>query len=178
MYSFAQRNDTKVFDEPLYAHWLQRNPSIFRPYRAELCTAERVDGRKVLADIAQTTDKKVVFLKHVSKQFVDLDDVDIYGPNNKHVFLLRDPLEMIAAWDKVIDVHHEECSLETMGFPTLISLFSRIKKNTGAPPVVVNSSLLKQHPRAILSELCLRLGLDFQESMLSWPAGPKPDIDG
>lgn len=179
MYSFAQRNDTKVFDEPLYAHWLHRNPSTYRPYRAELCTPDRIDGAKVLSDIAQTRDKKVVFLKQVSKQFIDLDDASVFSvPNTKHVFLLRDPLEMIAAWDKVIDAHHEECSLETMGFPNLISLYSKIKKYTGQPPIVVNSSLLKQHPRAILGELCSRLGIDFQESMLTWPAGPKPDIDG
>lgn len=35
MYSFAQRDDTEVLDEPLYAHYL-RVTGVDRPYREEL----------------------------------------------------------------------------------------------------------------------------------------------
>ena len=36
MYSFAQRPDTQVVDEPLYPYWLNQNPDIYRPYKKEL----------------------------------------------------------------------------------------------------------------------------------------------
>ncbi|KAJ1476666.1 hypothetical protein T484DRAFT_1824133 [Baffinella frigidus] len=36
-YAFAQRADTKVVDEPLYAHYLTTiNPTALRPYRDEV----------------------------------------------------------------------------------------------------------------------------------------------
>ena len=45
----------------------------------------------------------------------------------------------------------------------------------GEEPIVVDTRLLLIDPRAVLTELCRRLGLDFDEAMLSWPAGPKPE---
>eukprot|EP00960_Hanusia_phi_P077916 768755-Hanusia_phi.AAC.5 len=41
MYSFAQRSDTKVVDEPLYAHYLKNiRPTAYRPYREEVLAAQ------------------------------------------------------------------------------------------------------------------------------------------
>ena len=45
----------------------------------------------------------------------------------------------------------------------------------GEEPIVIDSKLLLQNPRSVLSELCDRLGLTFDEAMLSWPPGPKPE---
>eukprot|EP01034_Spumella_vulgaris_P029267 gene29267-36288_t len=91
---------------------------------------------------------------------------------------MRDPLEMISAWNKVSDVHQEECTLDTMSLPQLTSLYSKIRAATGQEPIVLDSNLLASHPRETLTELCLLLNIPFYEEMLSWPAGPKPDIDG
>jgi hypothetical protein len=54
-------------------------------------------------------------------------------------------------------------------------LLTREPHDMGEEPVVVDTKLLLIDPRAVLTELCRRLGLDFDEAMLSWPAGPKPE---
>ncbi len=179
MYSFAQRPDTKVVDEPLYAHWLHKNPQIYRPYLKEMSEKQNKDGNAVLKELLQFKEKKVLFLKQIARQYLpDLDDSLLFTANSKHVFMLRDPLEMIFAWNKVSDVHQEECSLDTLSLPLLTSLYSKIRRNTGTEPIVVDSNLLASHPRETLTELCLSLNIPFYEEMLSWPVGPKPDIDG
>lgn len=179
MYSFSRRPDTEVFDEPLYASWLHKNPSIFRPYREDLCQGVNVDGNAVLKQINNFQAKKILFLKHVAKQITpDLDDSLLFTENSVHIFLVRDPLEMILAWNKVSDVHQEECSLDTMSLPNLLSFYSKIRKMTGSAPIVIDSNILKVYPRETLSELCGSLDIPFYEEQLSWPVGPKPDIDG
>ena len=39
---------------------------------------------------------------------------------------------------------------------------------------MVDAADLLRNPRGVLTELCRRLGLEFRESMLAWPAGPRP----
>jgi hypothetical protein len=180
MYSFAQRPDTVVVDEPLYPYWLHQNPEIYRPYKKELFETYSVIGNDLLRNAAShaTGSKNIVFMKHIVKQVIGIDRTTIYGKNCKHIFLVRDPLEMILSWEVKSSVHQEECSLETMGLPVLVDLYSSIRKNTGLAPLVVDSNMLKENPRGMLTALCAALGIPFYEEQLSWPAGPKPEIDG
>ena len=46
MYSFAQRRDTKVFDEPLYAHYLLQS-GVEHPARGEVLKFQENDGNKI-----------------------------------------------------------------------------------------------------------------------------------
>ncbi len=52
MYSFAQRLDTRVFDEPLYAHYLSsqadRPP---HPGEEDILQAQDSDGERVVEDV-------------------------------------------------------------------------------------------------------------------------------
>lgn len=178
MYSFAQRPDTTVVDEPLYPYWLAQNPDIYRPYKDELFATYSVDGNQVLRDARPAAGKKIVFLKHIIKQVLGIDRSLLYGANCRHLFLVRDPLEMILSWDVKSAVHQEECSLDTMGLPILVDLFTNIRKNTGRTPTVVDSNMLKENPTEILAGLCAELGIPYCEQQLAWKAGPKPDIDG
>lgn len=177
MYSFAQRPDTTVIDEPLYPYWLAQNPEIFRPYKDELFATYSTNGNQVLRD-ASAAGKRILFMKHIIKQVVGIDRSILYEKNCRHIFLVRDPLEMILSWNVKSAVHQEECSLETMGLATLVDLFTSIRKNTGRTPTVVDSNMLKENPKEILSELCAELGIPYCEEQLTWKAGPKPDIDG
>jgi len=180
MYSFSQRPDTQVVDEPLYPYWLARNPTIYRPYKKELFETYSVDGDSVLRDLGPHVHKgkPIVFMKHIIKQAEGIDRSVLYKKNCKHVFLVRDPLEMIMSWGVKSEVHQEECSLDTMGLHTLVDLYSSLRRHTGVTPVVVDSNMLRENPRDILTELCAALGIPFCEEQLSWPAGPKPEVDG
>ena len=46
MYSFGNRDDTRVLDEPLYAHYLLRTGAQ-RPYRDLVLQSQEHDGAKV-----------------------------------------------------------------------------------------------------------------------------------
>ena len=45
----------------------------------------------------------------------------------------------------------------------------------GGTPVVIDSQTLLGDPAGVLAAVCERLGLAFDEAMLSWPPGPKPE---
>ena len=57
MYSFAQRNDTKVFDEPLYAYYLENHPEAhkYHPGTEDILESMENDGEKVGDILRQTT---------------------------------------------------------------------------------------------------------------------------
>ena len=49
MYSFAQREDTTVFDEPLYAHYLcNTNADEYHPGAEDVISSQENDGQKVV----------------------------------------------------------------------------------------------------------------------------------
>ena len=61
-----------------------------------------------------------------------------------------------------------------IGLDVQVDLLETILIN-GDSPVVVDSAVLLGDPGAVLAKVCQRLGLPFEESMLSWPAGSKPE---
>jgi len=88
MYSFAQRSDTVVVDEPLYGNYLNLNPSVYRPYREELLASTEIDPDVVIktahclqlkeqplaADGQQhppPNRKKIVFMKHLGMELAN-----------------------------------------------------------------------------------------------------------
>jgi hypothetical protein len=177
LYSFSQRTDTLGIDEPLYASWLAKNPHIFRPYRDELLAAQTTDGNQVMNEFYAMDDKPIIFCKHVAKQFAGLDKSTLIHPRARHVFLIRNPIEMIFGWERKADVHQEPCSLETMSLPIMVELYSDIRRMTKEDPIVMDSDLLQRYPRETLTILCNKLGIPFDENMLTWEAGPK-EVDG
>ena len=69
MYSFAQRDDTKVVDEPLYGHYLLVT-GVKHPGRKEIMDEVNCDGKLVMDDLLKINDlngKKVLFLKQMTK---------------------------------------------------------------------------------------------------------------
>jgi hypothetical protein len=128
------------------------------------------------------SDKRVGVAKHMTK-FIDGIEKARYvtGHTGKrkvlHVFLFRDPMKMIVSWGEKNHVHQEGCTLDATSFPHMVQLYSELR-SAGLAPVAVDSELLAAHPEPVLTELCRRLELPFHAEMLSWPAGPKPDIDG
>lgn len=73
-----------------------------------------------------------------------------------------------------LQVQLPDATIDDTGFPELVEILNELLE-VGDQPAVVDTKLLLMDPRAVLSELCRRLGLDFDEAMLSWPAGPKPE---
>src|SRR5258706_16259014 len=93
MYSFAQRSDTRVVDEPLYAHYLAVSGGL-HPGREEVLAAQEQDAQVVIRDvILGDGDRPVVFFKQMAHHLVDVDRAFLAKTAN--LILTRDPREML-----------------------------------------------------------------------------------
>ncbi|XP_020553150.1 branched-chain-amino-acid aminotransferase-like protein 2 isoform X2 [Sesamum indicum] len=95
MYSFAQRDDTEVLDEPLYANFL-RVTGAERPYREDLLSKLESDGNKVVKEIIfGPGQKKYRFCKHMASHRLP-GLTDELMKKGKHCILIRNPLDVLA----------------------------------------------------------------------------------
>lgn len=168
MYSFAQRNDSIVFDEPLYAHYLSKTPArAYHPGAEEVIATMENDGEKVVNDlILGEFDKPVIFFKHMTHHLcnIDLSFLD----QTINVLLTRDPVDMLPSYA----VNVEKPTLQDVGYKQHVEVLHDLQSRGQNPPVLDSKQILL-NPKKVLSELCERIGIDFQESMLSWQAGAR-----
>jgi hypothetical protein len=170
MYSFAQRTDTRVVDEPLYGHYL-RVSGAAHPGREEVIAAMNCDGNAVMQTLlhpAEPDTRPLLFMKHMAHHLVDLDLDFINETSN--VFLIRDPREMLPS----LTIQLPNATLEDTGLAVQSSLYAKLR-SAGRRPAVVDSRELLLDPGGVLSSLCRHLEIDFDPQMLSWQAGPIPE---
>ena len=95
MYSFAQREDTRVVDEPLYGHYLLKTGAS-HPGREEIMDEVNCDGNFVMKSLLSLNDKngkKVLFIKQMAKHLVDVDRN--FLTKLKNIILIRNPSDML-----------------------------------------------------------------------------------
>jgi protein-lysine N-methyltransferase EEF2KMT len=178
MYSFAQRKDThSVLDEPLYAHYLRMSPSLPRPYRDLVMQQQASDGNAVLAKILEEIkqlDKQhpnsLIYLKHMAKNRAGINKELL--KHGKHILLIRSPEAVISSFSEVL-----EPTLQETCYVALLELYSELRSMGKTPPVILSEDLVNA-PEATLRALCSELNIEFDPGMLTWPAGPKPELDG
>lgn len=168
MYSFAQRDDMEVLDEPLYANYL-RVTGAERPYRDQLLGQTDSDVNKVVKDVIFGPGKtKYRHCKHIAKQRLPNLTNDLMK-KGKHFILIRNPLNILPSFGKVVPPSFSE-----LGLADLVSIYSELCE-LGNPPPVVDSDDLLEDPEAVLHGLCQDLGIPFQKSMLKWEPAPMPE---
>jgi len=168
MYSFAQRPDTRVVDEPLYAHYL-RVSGADHPGRAEVLGAQEQDGERVVREVLLgPCDRPVVFFKQMAHHLVELDRAFLARCAN--VILTRDPEEMLPSLAENLRAP----TLRDTGYAMQTGLLRELRALGQEPPVLVARELLLD-PRGVLGQLCARLGIGFDERMLSWKPGARPE---
>jgi hypothetical protein len=169
MYSFAQRSDTEVLDEPFYAVYLTKTGAR-HPGSAEVLQSMPIEEAIVRKHIGSRNVKPVLFLKNMAHHLEALDDPNIDDAIN--IFLIRDPAQILASYSQVI----AQPVMRDIGIAYQYSLFRQMHRQ-GIHPIVVDSGLLLQVPLAVLMKMCRHCGLSFEQRMAHWPAGPKP-FDG
>lgn len=172
MYAFAQRPDTRVVDEPLYAHYL-RVSGADHPGRDAVLAAQDQDGARVVRErILGPWDRPVVFFKQMTHHLVEFDErlLTALFRDSVNVLLIRDPREMLPS----LTVQLPNATLRDTGYAAATELHARLVALGQDPPVLESAPLL-QDPRGVLSELCRRVGITFDERMLSWKPGPRPE---
>lgn len=170
MYSFAQRSDTTVVDEPLYGHYLRVTPAdAYHPGAGEVLTSMETDGESVVREVILGDYRTpVVFFKQMTHHLVDLDRG--FLDQTVNVFLTRDPHDMLRSYGAVV----EKPTLSDTGYPHSAALFAELS-DRGQDPAVIDSTRTLAHPESVLRALCDRIGIPFEPSMLSWEAGPRPE---
>ena len=169
MYSFAQRSDTRVIDEPLYGPYLVRTGAD-HPGREELMEQLDLNVSSCLNTFVNTSfDRDVLFVKNMAHHLEGISD-HRFLRSLKNIFLIRDPEEMLPTLIKQIP----HPTLLDTAYERQHQLFSALK-NEGHNPLVIDSKQLLTAPKKVLTAVCDHLELPFEESMLSWPAGPRPE---
>ena len=169
MYSFAQRDDIVVVDEPLYASYLSNtNANEYHPGASEIIASQENDGEKVIDWMMGSHDKPLVFFKNMTHHLLDLDRSFMKDVVN--VILTRDPKEMIPSFVKVI----ENPTIGDIGYADHTNLQNYFEENN-IPYIVLDSKFILQNTKGVLQQFCGLIGVDFDENMLEWEKGARKE---
>ena len=173
MRSFENRDDCTVWDEPLYGYYLDAT-GIDHPGAAEVIADQGTDANAIIAGCIGTIPggKSLFYQKHMTLHLLPALDRE-WLRQLCNCFLIREPEAVIASYAAV----RSEATLADIGFVQQAELFDAVRAMTGSTPLVIDSREFLLDPRAMLEAICARLGIDFSEKMLHWPAG-KRDSDG
>jgi len=164
MYSFAQRTDTQVIDEPFYANYLI-NTGREHPGREEILKSQSADLSTQI-DLIENKDATYTFVKNIAHHLYEVDLT--FLSEYKNILYLRDPRRILTSIAKVLS----QPTLLDIGIKVLHEVMISLQKE-GKEFLVLNSSDLLSNPEATLKKLCHVLNIPFDTRMLSWPKGPK-----
>ena len=168
MYAFRQRPDTLVVDEPLYGHYLEVTRAE-HPGDDEVLAAMDTDSERVVREVLLgPCERPVHFFKNMAHHLEGLDRGFLGGLTN--VLLTRDPAEMLPSLARQLP----NPTLRDTGLLYQTEILDHVL-GEGLDPVVLDAKQLLLDPPGVLRSACDRLGIPFHESMLRWPAGPKPE---
>jgi hypothetical protein len=173
MRSWGNRPDTAVIDEPLYANYLLAT-GIDHPGRDEIIAAGETNWRRVVRMLTGPIPggRAIWYQKHMTHHMRPALETDWFA-DLKHAFLIRDPREVILSYAKT----RPSITSEDIGVMQQVQLYERIRSEVDPDPVVIDAGEFLRRPEAHLRAWCERLGVEFLDAMLSWPAGPR-DTDG
>jgi len=86
-----------------------------------------------------------------------------------HVFLIRDPREVLASYLR----SRATATVEDIGLTQELELFEYVRGFTRQTPPVIDAGEFLKAPERHLRTLCERLGIAFTPRMLKWPPGPR-----
>ena len=169
MYSFRQRPDTQVVDEPLYGAYLTRVPDVGHPDVASVVASMDCDFNSVVSDMRADSEIPVRFFKNMAHHLegVGFDALD----GLKNFILCRPPAEQIVSLDKGMTIRPV---LRDTGYAHQVGILDRLLE-LGEEPVVVVAPEILANPEGMMRALCAELGLRWEAAMLAWPSGPKAE---
>ena len=167
MYSFAQREDMRAVDEAFYAYYLASSGAD-HPGRDEVLASQPQDVDGVLKLLDRTDDRQHLFIKGMAHHCEGIPVEQLARMTS--IFYIRDPKRIIASFAEVI--HNP--TLRDIGLRTSVELLDNIRR-AGGTCLVLDSDDLLADPQGMLTALCDALGIGFDERMLTWNAGPRPE---
>jgi hypothetical protein len=169
MYSFVQRKDTIVFDEPLYAYYLsQTKARKYHPGAEDILSSMENNGEEVIKMMMGNHVKPVVFFKNMTHHLLDLNRS--FMKDVVHIILTRDPVEMLPSFAKVI----ANPNTYDVGYESHIELVAYLEK-INILPIIVDSKDILLDPEGMLKKICKRIGISFDYNMLHWKKGSRSE---
>lgn len=169
MYSFRERADTRVVDEPLYGHYLAYSDAV-HPGAADVVADLPTDIDEALARLVMgPVDRPVLVLKQMAHHLIPSVPLDFLDAC-VNVLVIRDPVEVLTTIVRQLP----EPTMRDIGIARQVELDTELRAR-GQDPAVVDARFLLEDPEGVLRELCAHVGLGWDPAMLSWPPGPKPE---
>ncbi|GAB4419221.1 MAG: hypothetical protein OHK0039_31420 [Bacteroidia bacterium] len=164
MYAFAQRADTHVLDEPLYAYYLQRTGAP-HPGRETVIAhndtwADRVIANQYLGDYGTP----LLFIKSMAHHLVGVDLYFLQDLTN--ILLIRNPQEMLSS----LVQHLPQPGLLDTAYQMQYELFQYLQAR-GRRPLVIDAQSLCAAPEQTLRQICEHARITFDPNMLHWEPG-------
>lgn len=169
MRAFENRNDTTVIDEPFYAHYLVATDAP-HPGREAIIASQSPDYDDIAAMLTGPvpSGKRIWYQKHMLQHI--LADKSIGWLESVHnCFLIRRPEEVVPSFT----ANRPDAAPWELGFEQQTRLFDYVTERTGKAPPVLDAADVLKNPAGMLRALCARLGIEFTERMLHWPAGSR-----
>ena len=167
MRAWGNRSDTSVIDEPFYAYYLKATGKK-HPGAEEVIATGETDWRKIVTLLTGSVPRgtAVFFQKHMTHHLLPEIDREWLGAVT-NCFLIRNPREVIASYVK----KREDLALEDLGYVQQTDIFDVVRNWMNTIPPVVDAKDVLKNPERMLRLLCKAVGVEFCESMLSWPPG-------
>ena len=173
MRAWGNRPDALVIDEPFYAYYLKATGKK-HPGADEIIASGGTDWRKVIAQLTGPIPnaRRIFFQKQMAHHLLPEVDREWLGAVT-NCFLIRDPREVIVSYIK----KREDPALADLGFIQQAEIFDFIRTRTKSTPPIVDAKDVLKNPEWMLRLLCEAVGVEFSQSMLSWPPGLR-ETDG
>ena len=169
MYSFAQRKDTIVFDEPLYAYYLSHSKAKeYHPDAELIMNSQKCNGQTVVRNMLSENGSEVLFFKNMTHHLLDLNlDFLAKGFN---LILTRSPREMLPSFHQII----KNPTVYDTGYLKHLKLVKHLKEKS-IPFLIMDAKEILQDPEAAIKTLCKHSGISFDSAMLNWKAGSRKE---
>jgi len=165
MYSFGARSDFAIWDEPFYAPYLAVTGAD-HPLREEIMRGHEVDpvsvGKACLGSIPGG--KPHLYMKHMPHHMLPDFPID-WAARCVNIHLIRHPTRVIASYA----AKRGGVTIKDIGFLQQTAVYERF------PGPVIDTADIRNDPERILSRLCAEIGLPWDEAMLSWKSGGRPE---
>ncbi|MEM9213700.1 MAG: hypothetical protein AAGD25_05075 [Cyanobacteria bacterium P01_F01_bin.150] len=169
--AFEQLDEGIIFDEPFCAPYILHH-GFNQPHRQELLAFYKNDHdyikviEKITGDLPPGA--SFSFQKHMSKHVLP-DFGKEWMQDLHHVFLIRDPKEIVLSWHKVCG----DVTAHDIGMEVHYQIFKYVQSFSQHTPLVLDSIDLVRNPEAFLRLICSHFNLNFSSRMLTWKAGLK-----
>lgn len=169
MRSWSSRNDSFVSDEPFYAYYL-KELQLKHPMYKEIIDyyPYKYDDVVRYLNSEIPNGKKHWYQKHMAHHLIDLNNIN-WIENFENCILIRHPKDVINSYIKKNTLNH----IDELGYPQQYKII-RYLDSINKKFIVIDSNILLNNPKKILSQWCRSIDLKFDISMLQWKKGNHP----